>query len=62
MTYCNDTVMSNDKVQKILKELEKIRDKGKDPLKQHPHWIESRKHWDWDVGMYDDLDKDKDEE
>ena len=54
--------MSNDKVQKILKELEKIRDKGKDPLKQHPHWIESRKHWDWDVGMYDDLDKDKDEE
>jgi len=47
------------KVDKILKEIEKLKDKKKDPLKQHPHIIESRRHWDWDVGMYDEKPKDK---
>ena len=48
------------KVEKILKEIEKIKDKKKDRLKQHPHIIESRRHWDWDVGMAEEIDKKKD--
>ena len=52
--------MSTHKLDKILKEIEKEKGKKKDPLKQHPHIIESRRHWDWDVGMYEEQ-KQKDE-
>lgn len=38
---------------KILNEVEKMRGKKKDTLKQHPHIVESRRHWDWEQSYYD---------
>ena len=36
------------KVDKVLEEVKKLRGKKKDTLKQHPHIVESRQHWDWE--------------
>ena len=41
------------KVDKVLEEVKKLRGKKKDTLKQHPHIVESRQHWDWEQSYYD---------
>lgn len=43
------------RVDKVLEEIEKLKDKKVKPLEQHPHIVESRKHWGWDAG-YDQYD------
>ena len=40
-------------VDKVLEEVKKLRGKKKDTLKQHPHIVESRQHWDWEQSYYD---------
>ena len=41
------------KFDRILQEVEKLRGKKKDTLNQHPHIVESRRHWDWEQAYYD---------
>jgi len=43
------------RIERILDDEEKKT--PRDPLTQHPHMIESRKHWDWEQSYYEHFAK-----
>ena len=45
--------MTRDKIDKILGDEDAKKIKERKNRTQHPHLIESRKHWDWEQSYYD---------
>ena len=41
-----------DKIQRILDD-DKAKERERKERVQHPHMIESRKHWDWEQSYYE---------